>query len=343
MPPSQGLAARDDRRSRFARGRPAVPRCAASGAACLLAALFAAGCAGPAPERPRTVVRLTTGTPGGWFQPMGEGLARGYATLLMRVDVRIQESAGSVANVEAIEAGEADIGFAFADVAYMASVGRLERRPVRFARLRGIAVLELAPVHLIVRAGSGIRDAGGLRGRRIGVGQSGSGTALTADLVLKAYGIDPRAVRLEPLRYIDAAARMDEGTLDGLFVIGSDPLESVRMTAARGARLLPLVGPAIDRLRREYPFLRPMVIPGSTYPGQVDSVRTIGVDTLLVCRRDLDEALVHDLTRGFFELLPTLSAERGALRIMDIEQAPATPIPLHEGAARYYREMELAR
>jgi TRAP-type uncharacterized transport system substrate-binding protein len=73
------------------------------------------------------------------------------------------------------------------------------------------------------------------------------------------------------------------------------------------------------------------------------STRTIGVDSILVCRRELDEGLVYELTKFFFQALPTLSFSQDALRSMDLEQAPATPIPLHAGAARYYRERELMR
>jgi len=106
---------------------------------------------------------------------------------------------------------------------------------------------------------------------------------------------------------------------------------------------MPIAGPPIDRLRHEYPFLRVTAIPRGTYPGDVPTIRTIGVDSLLVCRRDLDEQLVYDLTRRFFDALPSLSSSQGALRFMDLDQAPATPIPLHEGAARFYRERELLR
>jgi TRAP-type uncharacterized transport system substrate-binding protein len=74
----------------------------------------------------------------------------------------------------------------------------------------------------------------------------------------------------------------------------------------------------------------------------VQAVHTIGVGSLLVCRSDLDEALVHDLTQRLFEILPALSSQL-ALGPTDLEHAPATPIPLHDGAARYYRERELSR
>jgi TRAP transporter TAXI family solute receptor len=255
------------------------------------------------------------------------------------LDVRVQDTAGSVANVEALQRGDADVGLSYADVAYMAYVGRLDGREEAFAELRGIAVLELSPVHLVVRAGSAIAHAADLRGQRVAVGPAGSGSALTAQIVLRALGIDATAVLVEPLKYNEAAARLAAGTIDALFVTGSDPVDSVRASAQAGARILPLSGPAIERLRHDYPFFRPTIIHGGTYPGHSAPIRTIGVDNLLLCRRGLDEATVHDLTRQFFAQLPSMPILGG----MDLEQAPATPIPLHDGAARYYRERELAR
>jgi TRAP transporter TAXI family solute receptor len=293
--------------------------------------------------RVRSIVRLTSGTPGGGFFPIGDGMARAYATSLPLVDVRLLQSAGSISNVEAVERGDADMGLAFADVAYMAFVGRLDGRPSRFEQLRGMAVLELTPVHVVVRVGSGIETVADLRGRRVGLGPPGSGTGLTAKLVLKAFGLESTAIRAESLQYNDAATRLGDGSLDGMFVSGSYPLASVRSATRSGGRLLSLGGPAIDRLRHDYPFLRLTVIPGGTYPGHPDPVHTIGVETLLVCRKGLSESLVHDLTRSFFDILPFLSAQQDSLRMMDLDQAPATPIPLHEGAARYYRELELSK
>lgn len=298
-----------------------------------------AACRRPDPLPVRTVLRLTTGTPGARFHPLGQVLARAYAESLPMTDIDVQDSAGSVANVESLQLGRADVGLSYADVAYMAYVGRLGGRQGAFADLRGIAVLELAPVHLVVRAGVEIADAAGLRGRRVAVGPTGSGSALTAQIILKALGMDGASVIVEPLKYNEAAERLAAGSVDALFVTGSDPVDSVRASAQAGARILPLGGPAIEQLRHDYPFFRPTIIHGGTYPGHPDPVRTIGVDNLLICRRGLDEATVHDLTQQFFRGLPSMPSLSG----LDLEQAPATPIPLHDGAARYYRERELSR
>jgi TRAP transporter TAXI family solute receptor len=306
--------------------------------------LWTCACAPAAPPRPaQAVVRFSTGTPGGGFYPLGEGLARAYERSMRTVTFQINPTAGAVTNVEAIQRGDADLGFAFADVAYIAYIGRLGGASQAFDRLRGIAVMQLTPVHLVVGRDSRIREVGDLRGRRIGVGPPGSGTALTAGLILQAFGIDESAVHVEQLQFNDAADRLVKGTLHAMFDTAIYPAASVTMATRAGARLMPLAGPPIERLRHEYPFLRVTVIPRDTYPGGAQTIRTIGVDSLLVCRRDLDETLVYDLTRRFFEALPSMSSSQGALRFMDLDQAPATPIPLHDGAARFYRERELLR
>ena len=96
-------------------------------------------------------------------------------------------------------------------------------------------------------------------------------------------------------------------------------------------------------MRAQYPFLEPMIVKAGTYANQDDAVETVGVSNLLLCRRDLDEALVYQLTRAFFEALPRLATANPAAALIDPEQAPATPIPLHPGAARYYREREITQ
>jgi hypothetical protein len=313
----------------------------------LAIALSAAGCdaAMPSAEQRAThpVVRFMSGPLGGGFYPLGRNLEDAYRQLAPNLAVRHSASTGAVTNVELIQRGEADLALVFADVAYLAFVGRLHGSEKPFDRLRGVSVLQLTPVHLVARSHAGISGVSDLRGKRVAVGPPGSGTAITAELVLRAFGIHLGDVHTEALQFDEAARRLVDGSVDVMFDTAMYPTDAVRTTATAGARLLPLDGPPIERLRHEYPFFRPAVIPASSYPGMRGAVRTIGVDGLLICRRDLDEGLVYDLTRRFFDALPTLSSSRDALRLMDLDQAPATPIPLHEGAARYYRERELLR
>lgn len=299
-------------------------------------------CAEPPPP-PTLRLRLTSGTRGAGFHPLGESLARAYRRAFPDATITVTESAGSVHNVEAINRNEADLGLAFADVVYMAFSGKLEEAAMPLEHLRGIAVLQINPLHLVARADASISSVNSLRGRRVGLGPPGSGTALTAAMVLNSFGLRQSDVGVRALPFKEAASQLVDGRLDAMFVDASYPAESVIDAARSGARLVAIEGEAIEQLRQEYPFFRLTSIPAATYPGHPNAVHTIGVDSVLVCRSTLSDELAYELTRAFFDALPTLASEQPSLRLMDLEQAAATPIPLHGGAARFYRERELRR
>jgi uncharacterized protein len=308
--------------------------------AILVATCFAACQAPPAPQKPRRV-RLTTGTPGAGFYRLGQALAREYRRVLPTIEFDVRESEGGASNIEAIQHNDADIGLAHANVTYLAFVGG-EGYESPFRQLRGVAKLNMMAVHVLARAGSPISRVQDLRGRRLGLG-IGRGSAATARVVLNAFGLGLDDVQVTPVRYDEAPARLADGTLDAYLVTGSDPLEVVTRATERGARLVELDGAPVTKLHGDYPFFSLAVIPAETYPGHRAAIHTIGVDCLLICRADLEEGLVHDLTRALFEILPSLSPLELSFELMDVEQAPATPIPLHDGAARYYRGQELLR
>ena len=246
-------------------------------------------------------------------------------------------------SLESLQRGAADLGFAFADVTYLAFVGRLDEEPRPFDRLRGVAVLQLTVVHVLIRPGSGITSIEQLRGRRVALGPTGSGTAITAKVLLEAFGVPIAEVRGEYLPFLQSANGVVRGELDAAFVSAGYPAESVLTATRGGANLLEVSGPVVERLRTNYPFLRVALIPAGTYPTVRGPVHTVGIDTLIACSTDLTETLVYRLTKTFFDVLPELATQVDALRRMDLARAPATPIPLHDGAARYYRERELLR
>lgn len=308
-----------------------------------LAVLLITGCTGAAQQADRSVVRLITGLPGAGFNPLGRALATAFSTSMPEVAFEILESGGSVANVDALQQGRADVGLAFADVAYIGYSGRLDGTAGPLDELRGIAVLQLTPVHILVRDDAPCDSMAELSGARVALGPAGSGTALTAQLLLETHGLATSDVQAERLPFTEAAARMRRGTLDAAFVVAGYPAEAVAATMGAGARLIEITGDQIATIRHAYPFLRAALIPARTYRGQEQPVQTVGVDTLLICRAGLDEDLVYELTKRFFEAIPALAADVSAMRTMDLDRTPATPIPLHDGAARFYRERELSR
>lgn len=288
-------------------------------------------------ERARRVVRLVRTVETSMSVP----LAQEYARTMPDVDVQFVDGGGTGGTVSAIQRGDADLGFILADVAYFANADAQRRHDAR-AEIRGIAALQTAPVHLVARSGILPSQVMQLQPLRIGVNSAFSSQFILARLVLGAYGISENA---HPPQFTaaDLASALKEGAVDAVFVTANYPARSVAAATAAGARLLPMDDTVAEKLRRTYPFVHRISIPAHTYQGQERSVRTIGVDRLLVCRSDLDDALVHELTRHFIEALPEIFRPlRSSARLMDLDSASATPIPLHPGAAQYYRERELA-
>jgi TRAP transporter TAXI family solute receptor len=168
-------------------------------------ALVLGSCTGQAPDGginrshrfENVTLRLTTGPQGGGFYPLGEQVARELRARMPTVRIETIDSGGAIFNIQAIQDGRADVGFTFADVAYMGFNGLLADQKAPHHRLRGIAVLQLIPISLVARGDLDIRNPRGLIGRRVSVGPAGSGTALTARLLLHEFGVDPPAVRLE--------------------------------------------------------------------------------------------------------------------------------------------------
>lgn len=160
-------------------------------------------------------------------------------------------------------------------------------------------------------------------------------------LFLSEFGINPSDIRLEHASFDEAATEFNKGALDAELVFSAVPGEipHAALTAA-GTHLVSVPESEISILTKKYFFLRPVTIPAGTYGGSAE-MHTLGVDFLLVCRADLDEDLVYRLLSKFFDSIADLSQLRPPLRDIRFDQAPSTPIPLHPGATRFYREHQL--
>jgi uncharacterized protein len=305
--------------------------------------LFAGGRSHAAAEpSSQTVVRFLIGSPGGFNQ---RGFVAEYAKALPNISLTLVNSKGGVTRLEELQDGEADLAVNVAHAAYLAYSGQLETTDRHFDRLRAISVLGVVPVHLVARKDSGIHSVTDLRGHAVSVGIHGGEMYRLSRSILAAYGVDFASIRAETGTPSDVSTTtLRAGKLDAMFVVGGYPAESVRAATAEGASyLVPMEGAPAERLRLNGRFLKVALIPAGTYPGQTTAIRTMGVQNILLVRRDLDEQVVYQLTKQFFAALPKLSQLVSSLRFMDLDQASATSIPLHDGAARYYRERELFR
>lgn len=301
----------------------------------LLAALSCScGVGGQSAPRAREsrVIRFAGGMQGSRSNP---AMKDAFETYFPGSRVEVQ-GLGSVENVLALQRDEADLVMTFADVAYLGFVGRLPRVPQRLDHLRGVATLATLPFQVVVRRNLRIDSIRSLKGRHVGIGPPGSACPLTADLVLHAYGLSLHDLDVHALPFYSATRALIDGTLDASFYCGPYPYDPVVMAVAGGAHVIQIAGAPIQQLRADYPYVKIVSIPPGTY-GNVDRIRTVGVDGLVATRSTLSESDVYKMTKAFYLAVPKLNIR------LDPSRAPATSVPLHPGAARYYREQELAR
>ncbi len=256
-----------------------------------------------------------------------------------------QASSGSVENLENIRTGFIDSGLAQSDTAFWAYTGTgLYENIEPIADLRAISHLYAELIHIVVPLDSEIRSIADLRGRRVSLGREGSGTLIDARIVMAAYGLSDEDVEASYLGPEPSADRILGGELDAFFIVGGAPFLAVEDLARRmPIRLLPVSGPEAERMLEERPFFSSTTVQDGTYFG-VEEVETIAVGADWLTSADLDEELVYGLTRALWHPTTRILLDNGHARGAEIQLEHALrglAVPLHPGAARYYREIGL--
>ncbi|MFE4914979.1 TAXI family TRAP transporter solute-binding subunit [Streptomyces sp. NPDC056652] len=291
---------------------------------------------------PTGSVTFSTGVKTGVYQRYGTLLKQDLARDLPDVSIQLRTSEGSQQNIAWVAADEADFTIATADaVAKYQKDGKPDAD-----RLRGCARLYDDYVQLVVAKDSDIRSTAGLRGKKVGVGQEGSGVRLIADRVLSAADLDPRKDIVPFSVGIDTMpGLLERGELDAFFWSGGLPTGAVQDLSERfDIRLVPLEPALVDRLHASGEaasrYYRSAVIPADAY-GKAQNgtaVPTVAVANLLVTTDRMSAGLTEGFTRTVIDSRDRIGDEVHPAQLVDLRTAIYTdPLPLHEGAKRYYR------
>lgn len=310
----------------------------AAAAVAVLTGTVLTGCAtDPDVADPPAELVVAAGESSGVYYRYGLGLADAFGAELPDTAVTAAVTSGSVDNIERLATGDAAVAFALADTAAEAAAGTGPfDAPVP---LRAIARLYTNSVHVVVAAGSPAQRVADLAGQRVSVGAPGSGTEVTALRLLAVAGVSgDRAVRTQRLGVQESAGELAAGRLDAFFWSGGLPTDGVQdLVDSTPVRLLPtddlLVGMRADHGE----YVVEQTIRASVY-GLPADVPGIGVPNLLLVRADMPADLAETLTAALFAAQPDLVGAHPAARHLDQRSAITTaPVPLHPGAAAYYR------
>ncbi len=260
--------------------------------------------------------------------------------------VAIAQSAnGSVGNVQAIQKGLLESGFAQSDVAYWAYTGTgIFEGQGRIESLRAIASLYPESVHLVARKGAGIRSVRDLKGKRVSLDEPGSGTLVDARIILEAFGVREDEIHADYIKPGPAAAKLRDNLLDAFIIVAGYPTGSVAELAAKvEVDLVPIDGPEVDGLLETYEFFARDEIPAGTYQG-IDATPTISVGALWIVSADIDDDLVYGITSALWHDNARKLLDNGHAKGRAITRDTALDgvgIPLHPGAERFYRDSGL--
>jgi len=257
-------------------------------------------------------------------------------------------SNGSVANINGIQSGQLESGFTQSDVAYWAHTGTgvYDGKP-KVADLRLIANLYPETIHLVARKGANIKSVADLKGKRVSLDEPGSGTLVDARIILGAFGITEKDIKAEFLKPNQAGDKMRDGGLDAFFFVGGFPTSAISELASAGGGidLVPVTGPEVDKLLKDYKFFAPDTIPANTYKG-VPEVKTIAVGAQWVTSAKQPDALIYEITKAMWNDNSRKLLDAGHAKGKAIQKATATAgagIPFHPGAEKFYKEAGLLK
>jgi TRAP transporter TAXI family solute receptor len=313
----------------------------------LLGAVVAAAFAGAASAQ-QTFISIGTGGVTGVYYPAGGAICRlvnrDRATHGIRCGV--ESTGGSIFNINAIRSGELEFGVAQSDWQFHAYNGtsRFEEGGA-FEDLRAVFSLHPEPFTVVARADAGVRDFEDLKGKRVNIGNPGSGQRGTMDVVLAAMGWTTAdfAVASE-LPPAEQALALCDNNIDAMVYTVGHPSGAIQeATTACDSVLVNVTGPAIDALVDENAFYRVATIPAGMYRGNDEDTTTFGVGATFVTSAQVPDEVVYQVVKAIFENLDQFKGLHPALANLDPAEmvSDGNSAPLHAGAERYYREAGL--
>ena len=302
----------------------------------------------PAPAKADTFVTIGTGGVTGVYYPTGGSICRlvnkGRKTHGIRCSV--ESTGGSIYNLNAIAAGELDMGVAQSDWQYHAYNGTSKLKDKGANKeLRAVFSVHPEPFTVVARKDSGIKNFQDLKGKRVNINNPGSGARGTMEVVMKAMGWNKADFKLAAeLKSSEQASALCDNKIDAIvFTVGHPSGTIKESTTSCDSVLVNVTGPEIDKLVKENDYYRTATIPGGMYRGTDSDTKTFGVGATFVTSSKVSEDVIYNVVKAVFENFDQFKKLHPAFNILKKEEMikDGLSAPLHKGAVKYYKEAGL--
>jgi TRAP transporter TAXI family solute receptor len=296
-----------------------------------------------------TFITIGTGGVTGVYYPTGGAICRLVNKDRKEHGIRcsVESTGGSVYNINTMRAGELDMGIVQSDVQYKALKGEGEefQDAGPLEDLRAVFSVHPEPFTVVARADSGIETFDDLKGKRVNVGNPGSGQRSTMEVLMNAKGwtMDDFALASE-LKSAEQAQALADNKIDAIVFTVGHPSGSIQeATTTVDAKLIPVTGPEVDKLVADNPYYSKAVIPGGMYRGTDNDVDTFGVRATFVTTAEVPDEVVYQVVKAVFENFDDFKKLHPAFANLKKEEmvSAALSAPLHPGAEKYYKEAGL--
>jgi TRAP transporter TAXI family solute receptor len=309
----------------------------------LAASLVVAGAFAPAVQAQQKYITIGTGGVTGVYYAAGGAICRLVNKDRKAHGIRcsVESTGGSVFNINTIKAGELDMGVAQSDVHFNASKGMGQfKEPM--PELRAVFGLHPEPVTVVARKEANARSFADFKGKRFNVGNPGSGTRSSLEELIGAMGWKLGDFSLaSELKADEHGPALCDGKIDGFFYLVGHPSANIQdPTTVCGAKLVSVTGPAVDKLVREKPYYAKATIPGGLYPNNPQATETYGVLATFVSSSKVPSDTIYQVVKAVFDNFDEFKKLHPALGVLTPQAMikDGLSAPLHDGAAKYYKE-----
>lgn len=296
-------------------------------------------------SRSRRFVSIGTGGVTGVYYPTGGAICRLVNIDRKKTNIRCsaESSGGSIYNINTLRAGEYEFGVAQSDWQYHAYHGTNRfASGGPFRNLRSVFSVHPEPLTMIARSDSGIRNITDVKGKRLNIGNPGSGTRGTWEVLAKALGWRQSDLKIAgEYRMADSIQKLCDNQLDAVFwLVGHPSALTQKALASCDVRLVNVWSPQIERLVEQNSFYRRAVIPAKLYGGQTEDIVTFGVGATILTSATVPESVVYNVVKSVFDRIDHFKKLHPAFENLTISEMikDSLTAPLHKGALKYYRQ-----
>mgnify|MGYP006279264823 FL=1 len=292
-------------------------------------------------------VTIGTGGVTGVYYPTGGSICRLVNKNRDEHGIRcsVESTGGSVYNLNTIAAGELDMGVCQSDWQYHAYHGSSKFEGRANKDLRAVFSVHPEPFTVVARADSGIENFEDLKGKRVNIGNPGSGQRGTMEVLMEAYGWTKDDFKLaSELKSAEQAQALCDNKIDAFVFTVGHPSGSIKeATTTCDTNLVNVTGPQVEKLVEENPYYRVATIPGGMYRNNPEDTTTFGVGATFVSSTDVSEEVIYNVVKAVFENFDTFKKLHPAFQVLKKEEMVKDGLsaPLHPGAEKYYKEAGL--